>query len=100
MPTSICATRTAVSPGSGSPAIMPHTSASVAAKASRSAARCRALSGDIGQHRDHPDPEPGERIKDRVLAGVEDDAGARIVAQPVWRPIIGLECQLHWEALR
>src|SRR5215472_12903699 len=100
MPTSICATSTAVSPGSGSPAMVPQTSASVAAKASRSAARCRAISGDIGQYRDQPDPEPGERICDRVLARVQDDAGARIVAHAVWRPAGGLERQLHGEALR
>src|SRR5215831_1702103 len=100
MPTRICAASTAVSPGSGSPAIVPQTSATVAAKASRSAARCRALSGDIGQHRDHPDPEPAERIKDRVLAGIEDDAGAGIIAHPAWWPIIGHKHQIDREALR
>jgi len=100
IPTRTCAASTAVSPGSGSPAIVPQTSANVAAKASRSAARCRAISGDIGQYRDHPDPEPGERIKDRVVTSVEDDAGAGIVAHPAWRPVSGLERQLHREALR
>src|SRR5215468_10036465 len=100
MPTRICAASTAVSPGSGSPAIVPQTNARVAARASRSAARCRAISGDIGQYRDHPDPEPGERIKDRVLAGVEDDAGAGIVPNAMWWPASRLERQLHREALR
>src|SRR6516165_1374120 len=100
MPTRICAASTAVSPGSGSPAIVPQTSANVAAKASRSAARCRAISGDIGQYRDQPDPEPGERIKDRVLACVEDDASAGIVAHAAWWPAIGLERQIDREALR
>src|SRR5215204_1545645 len=99
MPTRICAASTAVSPGSGSPAIVPQTSASVAAKASRSTARCRAISRDIGQRRDHADPQPGKRIRDRVLAGVEDDAGARIVAHPAWWPVSGLERQLHRKAL-
>src|SRR3954470_16654427 len=89
-----------VSPGSGSPEIVPQTSASVAAKASRSAARCRANSGDIGQHRDQADPEPGKRIRDRVLARIDDDAGACIVAHAA-RPLLGgLERQLHREALR
>src|SRR5215470_15399630 len=100
MPTRICAASTAVSPGSGSLTIVPQTIANVAAKASRSAARCRAISEDKGQYRDQPDPEPGERIKDRVLARVEDDAGAGIVAHPAWRPVSGLERQLHREALR
>src|SRR6516164_485105 len=100
MPTRICAASTAVSPGSGSPAIVPQTSANVAAKASRSAARCRAISGDIGQYRDQPDPKPGERIKDRVVAGVEDDAGAGIIAHAVWWLVSGFECQLDREALR
>src|SRR4051794_25533085 len=100
MPTRICAASTAVSPGSGSPAIVPQISASVAAKASRSTARCRANSEDIGQDRDQPDPEPGKRIRDRVLAGVEDDAGARIVAYATRRPVSGFELQLHREALR
>src|SRR5215472_6797181 len=99
MPTRICAASTAVSPGSGSPAIVPQTSASVAANASRSAARCRAISGDIGQYRNYPDPEPGERIRNRVLAGIEDDTGAGIVAHAVWWPASGLEFQLHREAL-
>src|SRR5262245_24740544 len=99
MPTRICAASTAVSPGNGSPAIVPQTSASVAAKASRSAARCRAISGDIGQDRNHPDPEPGERIGDGMVARVEDDAGAGIVAYAAWWPAIRLEGQLHWEAL-
>src|SRR6516162_1336015 len=100
IPTRTCAASTAVSPGSGSPAIVPQTSANVAAKASRSAARCRAISGDIGQHRDYPNPEPGERIENRVLACVEDDAGAGIVAHAVWRPAGGLERQIDREALR
>src|SRR5215470_19959793 len=100
MPTRICATRTAVSPGSGSRIIAPQTSASVAAKASRSAARCRANSGDIGQYRNHPDPQPGERVGDRVIARVEDDAGAGIVAYAVWWPAARLARQLHREALR
>src|SRR5499427_6510716 len=95
MPTRICAASTAVSPGSG-----PQTIANVAAKASRSAARCRAISGDKGQYRDQPDPEPGERIKDRVVAGVEDDAGAGIVAHAGWWPVSGFECQLDRETLR
>src|SRR5690349_18223647 len=100
MPTRTCAASTAVSPGSDSPAMMPQTRASAAAKASRSAALCRAASGDIGQHRNKPDPEPGKRIRDRVLARVEDDAGARIVAHPAWWLARGLERQLHREALR
>src|SRR5215472_11874608 len=100
MPTRICAASTAVSPGSGSPAIVPQVRASVAAKASRSAARRPTISGDIGQHRDNPDPQPAERIKDWVFAGVEDDAGAGIIAHPAWRPISGLERQLHRDALR
>src|SRR5271169_4722733 len=99
MPTRICAASTAVSPGSGSPAIVPQTNASVVAKASRSAARCLAISGDKGQYRDKPDPEPGECIRDRVLARVEDDAGPRIVSHAVWWPVGGLEHQLHREAL-
>src|SRR5205085_954270 len=98
--TRICAASTAVSPGSGSPAIVPHTNASVAAKPSRSAARCCALSGDIGQHRDQADPEPGKRIRDRVFARVEDDAGACVVAHAAWWPIGDFERQLHWKALR
>src|SRR6516164_1734651 len=98
--TSICAATTAVSPGSGSPAIVPQTSASVAAKASRRAARCRAISGDIGQGRDQPDPEPGERIRDWVFPCVEDDAGTRIVADAAWWPVSRLERQLHRETLR
>src|SRR5215469_10503116 len=100
MPTRICAASTAVSPGSGSPAIVPQTSAKVAAKASRSAARCRVVSGDIGQYRDYPNPEPGERIKDRVLARVEDDAGAGIVAYATWWAASGLKRQIDREALR
>src|SRR5215469_13993557 len=100
MPTRICAASTAVSPGSGSLTMVPQTIANVAAKASRSAARCRAISGDIGQYRDYPDPEPAERIKDRVLACVEDDAGVGIVAHAAWWPISGLERQIDREALR
>src|SRR5215471_7764741 len=99
MPTRICAASTAVSPGSGSLIIVPQTIANVAAKASRSAARCRAISGDKGQYRDQPDPEPGEPIKDRVLARVEDDAGAGIVAHAAWWPVSGFERQLHRETL-
>src|SRR6516164_2957483 len=100
MPTRICAASTAVSPGSGSLIIVPQTIANVAAKASRSAARCRAVSGDKGQYRDQPDPEPGERIKDRVVTRIEDDTGARIVAHAVWWPASGLERQIDREALR
>src|SRR5215472_11545269 len=100
MPTRICAASTAVSPGSGSLTIVPQTIATVAAKASRRAERCRAISGDKGQYRDQPDPEPGERIKDRVLARVEDDAGAGIVAHAAWRLVSGFEHQIDREALR
>src|SRR5215471_15734213 len=100
MPTRICAASTAVSPGSGSLIIVPQTIANVAAKASRSAARCRTDSGDKGQYRDQPDPEPGERIKDRVVTRIEDDTGARIVAHAVWYPASGLERQIDREALR
>src|SRR5215472_1702602 len=100
MPTRICAASTAVSPGSGSLTIVPQTIATVAAKASRRAERCRAISGDKSQYRDQPDPEPGERIKDRVLAGVEDDAGAGIVAHAAWWAVSGLKRQINREALR
>src|SRR5215472_13059370 len=100
MPTRICAASTAVSPGNGSLTIVPQTIATVAAKASRRAERCRAISGDKGQYRDQPDPEPGERIKDRVLAGVEDDAGAGIVAHAAWWAVSGLKRQIDREALR
>src|SRR5215467_6385801 len=100
MPTRICAASTAVSPGSGSLSIVPQTMATVAAKASRSAERCRAISGDKGQYRDQPDPEPSERIKDRVLAGVEDDAGAGIVAHTARWAVSGLKRQIDREALR
>src|SRR5215472_17590120 len=99
-PTRICAASTAVSPGSGSLTIVPQTIATVAAKASRRAERCRAISGDKSQYRDQPDPEPGERIKDRVLAGVEDDAGAGIVAHAAWWAVGGLKRQIDREALR
>src|SRR6516225_6195 len=99
MPTRICAVSTAVSPGSGSLAIVPQTIATVAAKASRSAERCRAISGDKGQYRDQPDPEPGECIKDRVLARVEDDTGAGIVAHATWWAVSGLKRQIDREAL-
>src|SRR5271165_2083643 len=97
--TAITATSATACPGRGSPAIVPQTNASVVAKASRSAARCLAISGDKGQYRDKPDPEPGECIRDRVLARVEDDAGPRIVSHAVWWPVGGLEHQLHREAL-
>src|SRR5215471_788847 len=100
MPTRICAVSTAVSPGSGSLTIVPQTIATVAAKASRSAERCRAVSGDKGQYRDQPDPEPGKRIKDWVLTRVQDDAGASVVAHAAWRPVSGFERQIHREALR
>src|SRR6516164_6654072 len=100
MPTRICAVSTAVSPGSGSLAIVPQTIATVAAKASRSAERCRAISGDKGQYRDQPDPEPGECIKDRVLARVEDDTGAGIVAHATWWAVTSLKRQIDREALR
>src|SRR6516165_4434746 len=100
MPTRICAASTAVSPGSGSLTVVPQTIANVAAKASRSAARCRSVSGDKGQHRDQPDPEPGERIKDRVVARIEDDAGAGIVAHPAWWTVSGLKRQIDREPLR
>src|SRR6516165_8793998 len=100
IPTRICAASTAVSPGSGSLTIVPQTIANVAAKASRNAARCRAVSGDKGQYRDQPDPEPGDRIKDRVVTRVEDNGGARIVAHAVWWPASGLKCQIDGEALR
>jgi hypothetical protein len=52
MPTRSCAASTAVSPGNGSLAIVPQTSATIAANASRSAARCLANSGDKGEYRD------------------------------------------------
>src|SRR6516164_9622019 len=100
MPTRICAASTAVSPGSGSLTIVPQTIATVAAKASLRAERCRAISGDKGQYRDQPDPGPGERSKDRVLARVEDDAGAGIVAHAAWWAISGLKRQIDREALR
>src|SRR6516164_3449773 len=100
MPTRICAASTAVSPGSGSLTIVPQTIATAAAKASRNAARRRAISGNKGQYRDQPDPEPGERIKDRVVARVEDDAGAGIVAHPAWWAVSGLKRQIDREALR
>src|SRR6516164_2861449 len=100
MPTRICAASTAVSPGSGSLTIVPQTIANVAANASRNAARRRAISGNKGQYRDQPDPEPGESIKDRVVARVEDDAGAGIVAHAGWWPVSSFECQLDREALR
>src|SRR4051794_34195664 len=99
MPTRTCAASTAVSPGSGSPTIVPQTSASVAAKASRSAARCRAASGDIGQSRNQPDPEPGERVCERVLARVEDDTGAGIVAHAARWLASALKSQLPRKAL-
>src|SRR6516164_6173313 len=99
MPTRICAVSTAVSPGSGSLTIVPQTIATAAAKASRRAERCRAISGDKGQYRDQPDPEPGEHIKDGVLARVEDDAGAGIVAHAAWWAVSGLKRQIDREAL-
>src|SRR6516225_4367390 len=99
MPTRICAASTAVSPGSGSLTIVPQTIATAAAKASRRAERCRAISGDKGQYRDQPDPEPGEHIKDGVLARVEDDAGAGIVAHAAWWAVSGLKRQIDREAL-
>src|SRR5690348_8506914 len=100
MPTRICAASTAVSPSNGSPALVPQTNARVVASARRRTARCRVPSGDIGHHRDKPDPKPGQRVRNRIVARVEDDAGARIVAHALGRSAGGLERQLHREALR
>src|SRR5512134_1863978 len=63
------------------------------------ALRGGAVSVDIGEHADQPNPQPAERIHDRVVVGVDDNVGLRANANALGQ-LLADEFEAERKALR